>query len=112
MPRQFIQHDWIFVIEDSERVWGVLVTAPAHGLVMLMRCALCEGAPATALGRLLHGAFGVLRLRGYHMWITVLDPTTQVERELYRVSRRWGAEQWPSPAVVMVGLTSRNRRAA
>jgi hypothetical protein len=112
MPRQFIQHDWIFVAEDSEGIQGILMTAPAHGLVILMRCQVLDTAPVTTLRRLLGVTLKELSKRGYHLWTTVLDPTTEAEREIYKLARHWGAEQWPTPAVVMVGLTHKGRRAA
>jgi hypothetical protein len=110
MPRQFIQHDWVFVVEDDAHIQGILMTAPAHGLVILMRCQMLKDAPVTTLRRLLGWSLRELSRRGYHLWATVLDPTTDAEREIYRLARMWGGEQWPTPAVVVVGLTHKGRR--
>ena len=110
MPRQFVDHDWIFVAEDDTCIQGMLMATPAHGLVILMRCVVRDTAPATTLVRLLGGVLRELAHRGYYLWVTVLDPTTPAEREIYRIARKWGGQQWPSPTVVMTGLTVHNRR--
>lgn len=109
MPRTLIEHNWIFVVE-TDQVLGMLVTTPAHGLVILMRCAMVKGAPVSALRALLVGSFRILSQRGYHLWVSALDPTSPAERALYALGRKWGAQQWPTPVVVMAGLTSRNKR--
>lgn len=109
MPRAFIQHDWIFVVEDGGRILGMLMVTPAHGIAIFIRMAVASDAPAKTMWMLLRHTFAELKLRGYHLWVSLFDTSQPNERQLYRACRAWGAQQWPSPTVVMMGLTSKKR---
>lgn len=105
IPSERLDRDWIFLVEDPTMIYGVLVTAPAHGLVLLLRVAMRSDAPRAAAGFLGRQALKMLLARGYPMWITMLDPTREEERRIYGLARRWGGVQVPTPAVVVYGLT-------
>jgi hypothetical protein len=76
---------WIWVAEYNEKVVGILVTAPAHIAVILLRLVMAEGAPSHAAGELLSHSFMEMALRGYNGFIVWLDEKGKTESQLLRL---------------------------
>ena len=81
---------WIWVVECNEKAVGVLVTAPAHIAVILMRLVIAEEAPAHAAGRLLTGAFKEIAARGYRGYMVWFGDNIAVENQLLKLVEATG----------------------
>lgn len=82
--------DWIWVADYNGKPVGILVTAPAHIAVILLRLVMAEGAPPTAAGALLAQAFAEMKARGYSGYIIWLGETQSVEKQLLRMVEATG----------------------
>lgn len=82
--------DWIWVIDYNGKPVGILVTAPAHVAVILLRLVMAEGAPPTAAGILLAEAFKEMRARSYSGYILWLGETNSVETQILHLVEATG----------------------
>lgn len=81
---------WIWVVDYNGKPCGILVTAPAHIAVILMRLVMAEGAPPMAAGALLSQAFAEMRNRGYFGYILWLGETQSVEKQILHLVEATG----------------------
>jgi hypothetical protein len=104
-----IMEDWAWIAENGEPV-GVLLAAPCHGLVYMMRVCVKEGAnPATA-AILIRACMRDCEKRGVKGYFFHVSTLSQVERDLIPICRKAGAVQVPIPQVLLVGAVDRAAR--
>lgn len=96
--------DWIWVADYNGKPVGILVTAPAHIAVILLRLVMAEGAPPTAAGALLAQAFSEMKARGYSGYIIWLGETQSVEKQLLRMVEATGGGVLESSMSLCYGL--------
>jgi len=97
-----IMADWCWVAENGEPQ-GVLLAAPCHGLVYMMRVCTKEGAnPATA-AILIRACMKDCERRGFKGYFFHVSGITQVERDLIPVVRKAGGVQITLPQMMLVG---------
>lgn len=80
--------EWVWVTLRDARIIGVLVTAPAHGLLILLRISFVPGSPASAPMLLLRRAFRDARRRGLLGYVTFLSDSAAAESHLMRIVDR------------------------
>ena len=95
--------EWIFLAERDEVPVALLVMAPAHGVVILLRLLATEQAQQNDVRSLLLGALATARARGYLGYLTWLNPTNQVESALLAIIRLGGGTQITQPQVACGG---------
>jgi len=96
-----LDHDWIWLAEHDAACVGILITAPAHGILLLFRITMAPDAPPAAALLLLRRAFREARVRGCAGWMTVLQDSSEAEVRLMRVLTR----MWPQPtSIPMSGM--------
>jgi len=95
--------EWIWVVERDGKPVGVLVTSPAHLVVILMRLSTTSDAEGTDARTLLIGAFREMKARGYKGYTTWLDPTREPENAFIRIIRAIGGYQLLCPQVACCG---------
>jgi hypothetical protein len=76
---------WIWICEYNGKPIGILVTAPAHIAVILLRFVMVEESPAVGAGKLLTDAFKEMAARGYRGYIVWFGEGTQVEGQLLKL---------------------------
>lgn len=95
--------EWIWIAERNGYPVGILVAAPAHGVVILMRLATTPDAEGTDVRTLLVAAFREMKMRGYRGYTTWLDPTKEPENAFIRIIRAIGGFQLLNPQVACCG---------
>jgi hypothetical protein len=96
---------WIFVILRNEKPVGILVLAPAHAYLIMLRVIMDyeSGAEVNDLRTLLKKSAIVCRERGFMGYATWLDPTSVEERQLMGIFLRTGGKQLMNPQVLCCG---------
>jgi len=95
--------EWIWVAERDGKVTAILVTAPAHILVILMRVCSIAGANPMDVRALLVNAMAEIRERGYKGYVTWVDPTVETENALMGIIKASGGGQLVNPQVACYG---------
>lgn len=95
---------WIWLVEDNAGIpCALLVTAPAHVAVMLLRLVAKADASKYAVNALLRQSLKEMHARGYVGYIVSFNPCHTVCLELLRLIRAIGGEQSTEPSVMCYG---------
>jgi hypothetical protein len=106
-PLLDIDPDWMWLAYDQEeRIVGMLLAAPCHGLAFLWRVRMLPSAPRTALLSLLRRFIKDIRARGCLGYMVMLDVTREKEQALCRIAFRAGAKFVPGAVSVIAGSIS------
>jgi hypothetical protein len=95
--------DWVWVAEISGRPAGILLAAPCHGLVYMMRLCVKTGENGAVAAVILRGCMKDCKARGFRGYFFHVSTLEQVERDLVPIVRKAGGVQLPVPQVLMVG---------
>jgi hypothetical protein len=105
-----LQTDWVWVAEEDGTPLGVVLAAPCHGLVYIMRLCVREGVnPHTALA-LLRACMKDAQDRGFRGFFFHVDPTSEVDRHILVICRKVGVKPMTIPQVLLVGSVDNARR--
>lgn len=104
-----VMTDWAWVAEDGVPV-GVLLAAPCHGLVYMMRLCVKEGASQATATILLRSCMKDCNERGFRGYFFHVSTTNQVEMDLIPICRKAGGTQIPLPQVLIVGPINKAAR--
>lgn len=96
-------HEWIWVVERDGKIVCLLVTAPAHVMVILLRLLSTPEAEGTDVRALLLHTFREIKERGYKGYSTWLDPTKEPENAFIGIIRAIGGVQLMNPQVACCG---------
>lgn len=103
-PLLDLDPDWVWVSYDkAERIVGILIAAPCHGIVLLWRVKMLPSAPIMALLRLFRSFIRDLRKRHCLGYIVMLDATRPDEQALARIAFRAGALAAPGSFSLVAG---------
>jgi hypothetical protein len=102
---------WIWIVECNEKPVGILVTAPAHIAVILLRIVMVEGAPSHAAGRLLTSAFRQMNERGYRGYMVWFGEGTHVESQLLKMVEATGGGVLERSMALCYGLFNQQEAA-
>ena len=105
-----VQGDWIWVAEKDGIATGVLMVAPCHGLIYLMRLCVKKGSPTIVAFLLLRECMRETRRRGFKGFFTHIDPTGEIDRRILQTCRKSGGVQMLIPQVMLVGSIERAAR--
>jgi hypothetical protein len=94
---------WIWVAERDGKPVAILVTAPAHIVVILVRIVATEDALSTDVGALILKARREVRKRGYKGYVVWVDPTRETESSMIGIIRKTGGFQMPDVQVACGG---------
>jgi hypothetical protein len=96
--------EWIFLAEEDGQPTAILVAAPAHIVVVLMRVVATPKAKVTALRSLLLYFLETIRERGYNGYFVMINPEIQQEAALGRIVEATGGVKIPEPHYFCVGV--------
>lgn len=83
-----LDHEWVWLAEQAGRCVGILITAPAHSILMIFRITMASDAPSSTALLLLRRAFREARQRGCAGWMSVLADQSPAEVRLMRIAMR------------------------
>lgn len=96
--------EWIFVAERDGEPVAILVAAPVHIVVLMVRlCSTPEASPTDVRALLVHFVKTV-KERGYGGYITYLSEASEVERTLSRIITATGGVELEEPQRLCVGV--------
>lgn len=99
-----LDRSWVWVAHrEGHKPEAVLVGAPAHGLVILLRIWKQPGAPSTLVRRLLQQTAQDCIQRGLKGWMCMLDGSRKEELKLAKLSLRFGAQHQPHVGLLAFG---------
>lgn len=98
--------DWVWIAENGEPV-GVLLAAPCHGLVYMMRLCMKEGTNPAVAARLIRACMKDCESRGFRGYFFHVSTMSEVERQLVPIVKKAGGVQIPLPQVMLVGSIER-----
>jgi hypothetical protein len=99
-----VMKSWVWVAEEDGDTAGVLMAAPMHGLIYLMRICIHEGAPPVTAFRLLRACMRDSAQRGFRGFFMHVDPTgTEAQRKLIPLVKRAKGVQMMIPQIMLVG---------
>jgi hypothetical protein len=105
--RMPVMKSWVWVAEEDGDTAGVLMAAPMHGLVYMMRLCIRPGAPRATAVRLLRTCMRDCEKRGFKGYWMHVDPTgEEVNRKMIPIVRRAGGVQLHVPQVLLAGSIS------
>jgi hypothetical protein len=98
--------EWAWVAYEEDRIVGLLIAAPCHGMVFLWRIKMLPSAKPTALLHLLRRFIRDIRARGCLGYIAMLDMTRPLEQALARIAFRAQGRFVPGAVSVICGSVS------
>jgi hypothetical protein len=96
-------YEWIWVVERDGKIVAMLVTAPAHLVVILLRIKATREAEGLDVRALMIHAFRAFKTRGYKGYLTWLDPTKAPENAFIGIIRAMEGTQLLDPQVACCG---------
>ena len=105
----FMPH-WVWTAEEDGEALGLLMAAPAHGLIYMMRLCVKKGAPSLTALFLLRGCMREAQKRGFKGFFTHVDPTGEIDRRVLGTCRKSGGVQMLMPQVMLVGSIEKAAR--
>ncbi len=104
-----VMKNWVWVAEEGDEACGVLMGAPMHGLVYLMRLCVRDNAPKTVAFLLLRTFMRDTLKRGFRGYWVHVDPT-EMDRKMIPLVKRAGGFQLLTPQTMLVGSLERAAR--
>lgn len=98
---------WVWVVELDGKPQGVVMAAPCHGMVYMMRLCFKEGSDKAMIPRLLRACMKDCRDRGFRGFFFHADPTKEMDRKLIPLVKRTGGVQLTVPQVLLAGSIER-----
>jgi hypothetical protein len=102
-----VMPEWCWIAEHEGEPMGVLMGAPCHGIVYLVRLCVKHGIKNNTVPVALFRAFmRDCKERGFLAYFTHLDPTRDVERRMIGLCRQANGAQVTSPQVAVIGFVA------
>jgi hypothetical protein len=68
-----VDPNWVWVVDTLGQIDSILIAAPAHGIVMLLRICSIPGASRATIVKLLRRVMHDCHERGYTTWMVGID---------------------------------------
>ena len=96
---------WVWIISDHEspKTQAVLITAPAHGIVILLRLWKAKDAPAMLLRGLFEAAAKEAMKRGMLGWMCQVSGVNRTELKLAKLMLRFKGGHYPVTGLLGFG---------
>jgi hypothetical protein len=100
-----VMKSFCWVAEQDERIIGMLMAAPCHGLIFLVRLRVAEGAPVTTTALLFRHCMRDAKAMGFIGYFSYIDPKRDAEAAMIPICTRAGGFQINDMQVPLVGST-------
>jgi hypothetical protein len=103
-----IQREWIWIAYNryTDEPLAMFVTAPAHGIVMLLRIYAIKSSPKSVLVSLFRKSLAAMSNRGYTRYVSFLDEARPAEAKLIDILKRAGGISAGGCHVMVTGPTA------
>jgi hypothetical protein len=98
-----VMKSFVWVAEEDNETAGVLLAAPMHGLIYILRLCIRAGAPSGTAPILLRGFMRDALKRGFRGYILHVDPTQGIGGRLIPIVKKAKGIQMMIPQVMLVG---------
>lgn len=98
-----VMKSFCWVAEHDGRIIGILMAAPCHGLVFLVRVKIKDKAPIATASLLFRKCVRDCNERGFKGYLTYIDPQRESERRMIPICRKAGGFQIQDVQVGLVG---------
>lgn len=98
-----VMKDFVWIAERDGKVIAILMGAPCHGIVFLLRVRAEAGAPVMAVRLLFRKCVKDCLARGLKGYFTFIDPSFDAERRFIPICEKAGGTQVMSLHVALVG---------
>jgi hypothetical protein len=105
-----VMNSFVWVAEQDERIVGILMAAPCHGLLFLVRLRVLEGSPATVTLALFRRCIRDSKEMGFRGYFSYIDPQKETEAQLIPICIGAGGIQVTQLQVPLVGSLEKAAR--
>lgn len=105
-----VMNSFVWVAENKEKIVGILMAAPCHGLIFFVRFRIEETAPKIVAHLLFRHCIKDCLAMGFKGYFTYVDPAREMERQMIPICRKAGGLQLPEVQVGIVGSLEQARR--
>jgi hypothetical protein len=98
-----VMNSFIWVAEKEGRIIGILMAAPCHGLILLMRLCIEEGSNHSVAHLLFRHCMRDSEKMGFRGYFSYVSTETETERSLIAICRKAHGLQVPQLHVPLVG---------
>lgn len=92
-----------WVAEEPEKIIGMLMAAPCHGLIFFVRLRILKGSPAITAHLLFRTALNDCKKRGFKGYFTYIDEASAIERSFIPICERAGGFRVSATQIGLVG---------
>lgn len=85
-----VMNEFVWVAEKNGKMTGILMVAPCHGIIFIVRLRTEFGAPPTTVHHLFRQCMRDCLERGYKGYFTYVDPSREAERKFISICQRAG----------------------
>lgn len=96
-------NDFVWIAEQTGKVIGILMAAPCHGVLFLVRARVEKDAPKITISLLFRKCMRDAVDRGFKGFFTFIDPTIETERRFIPICQLAGGIQIPTLQIALVG---------
>ena len=98
-----VMRDWVWIAESEGAAIGVMLAAPCHGLVYMVRLCVKDGANQAVATILIRACMAECSKRGFKGYFFHVDPMREIERNLIPICRKAKAIQVTIPQIAIIG---------
>lgn len=100
-----VMKSFCWVAEQDGQIVGILMAAPCHGLIFLVRLRVIKGAPVTTTHLLFRHCMRDAKAMGFVGYFSYIDPKRESEAAMIPICTRAGGVQITDVQVPLVGST-------
>lgn len=100
-----VMKSFCWVAEQDSRIVGILMAAPCHGLIFLVRVRVTDGAPIATTALLFRHCMRDAKAMGFVGYFSYIDPKRESEAAMIPICTRAGGFQITDVQVPLVGST-------
>ena len=98
-----VMNEFVWIAEKGGKIVGILMCAPCHGIIFIVRLRAEKDAPPMTVTLLLRKCVKDCKERGFKGYFTYVDPSIETERKFIPICRKAGGLQVAPVQVALVG---------
>jgi hypothetical protein len=105
-----VMNEFVWIAEQYGKIIGIMLGAPCHGLVFIVRVCVERDAPSKTVHLLFRHFVQDCEKKGLRGYFTFIDPSLEVERKFIPICHKAGGMQVPMLQVGLVGSIEKAAR--